>query len=642
MSTTSFSYQPLDISLQEIRLLTILPGDYSDTLECKVTHVSLSACPAYSALSYVWGDGLSDSQHPRRKSLLLNNAEVSATTNLLSALRQLRPSAGGQRVLVWVDALCINQADVAERSQQVSMMRDIYSSAERVIIWLGEADEDSDQAFDTLPLIAKESTSRQPEKNSNNDQSHDQSRLAALRKCSSFFFSLAARRTWFTRTWILQELAMARDDPLVVCGTKSAPWSTLMSVWEAIASEFFAETGLMPPDSGGTAPSTTDTNVFTRPKMKMDVLDELRRTARQQGGMSLRQLLMISRTSVSTDPRDRIYGLLGMMAKDELSSGKPVVIDYRRPISVVYADAMAHIFSRGQGPFFLSGVSLPGFSPSPAAPMPSTGLVLPSGQPPLPTWVPDFSRQSGDLASRPHGTIFYPPMDLGGASGVGADSHNGAVLEDNLTLRVEGMLVGRTTRVIPLGSTLDECIGILPDLEAIIEQTKRMPCSYEPASIAKLMDTWRRSQPLWRILISNKKWNSGYLPAPVAYEQQYSQLLDTGVQDRSTRHAILDSDKSEFERSLQACVDKKAMFTTDSGFVGTCLLDTMVGDVIAIIFGSPIPFVLRQRYPGSSSGTERPVYGLVGASYVGGIMSGEMVDELYCEDLMDSETFYIK
>lgn len=620
-----FPYQPLDVTLREIRLLTVVPGDEDALIVCKIHHASLTTRPAYKALSYVWG-----SQPSGGEVLQLEDVEVPATKNLIDALRRIRQSTGGESACLWVDALCINQDDVAERSQQVSIMHEIYSSAERVVIWLGEAGDGSDDAFDSLPAMVG-----LPEEG---DRSvDDDHRVSVMRQCSSFFIGLSGQRPWFSRIWILQELALASEDPLVLCGSKSAPWSTLMSAWDEIATRHFAEIGLSAPRSIDDPPSDEEAGGFSRPGMKMDSLHELRTAFRKEGGLSLRQLLLMSRTSDSTDPRDRVYGLLGMLRAEDVSSGKPIVVDYQKTMSEVYTDAMVHVFSRGQGPMILSGMFLPGIPTRPP-----DDSVCATEDSVHPSWAPDFSRQKRNLTAQPSGIIFYPPMDLGGVSGAGAGAHNGAVLDDNRTLRAEGLIVGKIIEVTRLSSTLDMCIGMLPALEEAVETTKKMACTYESEPVLTLMNQWRRSQPLWRILVSNKQWNSGYRPAPSSYEQQNQQLLQGLDTDPVGRDGLDQANWSEYKRGLQECVGNKALFATDTGFSGTGVPDVMIGDIVTIIFGAPTAFVLRPLRPDLVQGEVKPIYGLVGAAYVGGIMSGEMVDELYCEDLMDSTTFYIR
>jgi hypothetical protein len=112
-------------------------------------------------------------------------------------------------------------------------------------------------------------------------------------------------------------------------------------------------------------------------------------------------------------------------------------------------------------------------------------------------------------------------------------------------------------------------------------------------------------------------------------------LKDHGASTVSSGTGHLDN---EYEQSLKSCTSK-SFLATINGFVGTSVPSCRPGDVIAIIFGSPSPFVLR---PIPVDVGEQQAYWLIGCSYIGGIMNGEMVDELYCEDLMDSTTFLVR
>ncbi|KAF2143104.1 uncharacterized protein K452DRAFT_226331, partial [Aplosporella prunicola CBS 121167] len=93
----------------------------------------------YTALSYTWGD-MNDA-----KPLRLAHTPLRITANLDSTLRGLRNTLSGSMCddilvdkLLWVDALCINQGDNAERGHQVAMMQDIYSAAGQVSVWLSD------------------------------------------------------------------------------------------------------------------------------------------------------------------------------------------------------------------------------------------------------------------------------------------------------------------------------------------------------------------------------------------------------------------------------------------------------------------------------------------------------------------------
>ncbi|KAI1775463.1 HET-domain-containing protein [Hypoxylon cercidicola] len=646
MSSQAFNYSPLDSNLREIRVLSLLPGSFEEPLRVSVGIRSLNSGPIYNALSYVWGDPAT-ARNPGN-TISIDGSDFPVTANLLAALRSLRPLvSAADPIALWVDAVCINQADLDERGQQVSMMRDIYASAEQVIIWLGEEDDETSLVFDTLSVLATQSHRQGDEQ--------DKELLDATRLCSGFFSGLADRRPWLSRVWIIQELAMAKGDPLVVCGRKSITWSTLMKASKYVFRKVFTEIGMVrrkprsnnnqstPGNSkgeDGSASEEEDEDVEVLGMLKIDVLDDLYKAMKSQGGESLRKLLMISRTSEATDPRDKIYGLLGLLkpnASDPQSSSSPIVVDYHKPTAAVYADAVAHIFAQGDGPYFLSGMFLPGIS-APAPYIPSLPPTTP--QPPLPSWVPDISRQVGGKATQPAGYIFHPPAAIS-ASGPGADCNNGRRLEDERTLQVEGLFVDTIEEVVFLGTSLEEYIDQLPHIESLAEIARQRPCLLEP-SVRSHMERFRKGEPLWKALISNKRFNSGYDPAPASYEAMYTSLLN-GLPEGEDWKSKPSYDQNEYIKRLSLNAGKQSFFIATSGFVGTCVPDSRKGDVIAILFGSPAPFVLR---PGSETvqvdGRERPTHFLIGASYVSGIMAGEMIDELYCEDLMDSTTFFIR
>ena len=171
-------YIPLDKSKHEIRVLTLQAGHPGSSLSCKLTNVPLGDysrypegvyrwsdgqtlspgwqahpaeqeqvqwVPTYEALSYAWGDP--DSTCP----VNVNGVEMRITTNLFAALSALRQHETDKAL--WVDALCINQRNIQERSDQVQRMRTIYQRAQQTILWLGDADQSSDWAMQLLEKL---------------------------------------------------------------------------------------------------------------------------------------------------------------------------------------------------------------------------------------------------------------------------------------------------------------------------------------------------------------------------------------------------------------------------------------------------------------------------------------------------------
>jgi len=133
---------PLDSQSNDIRLLALMPGVGKTTIRCKQVNASLDDDISYEALSYAWGD-------PKSKAFIeFESMPFPITANLYSALQQLRPVKAPR--YLWIDALCIDQINDSEKSHQVQLMGDIYKRAARVLVWLGEAYEDSDLAFHIL------------------------------------------------------------------------------------------------------------------------------------------------------------------------------------------------------------------------------------------------------------------------------------------------------------------------------------------------------------------------------------------------------------------------------------------------------------------------------------------------------------
>lgn len=128
-----YRYKPLE-GPDSIRLLVLAPCSEDRRLHCQLVHTTLSSCPAYEALSYVWGEPESG----YGVFCEVGNFETirKITPNLAGALYKLQ-CADRPRFL-WVDSLCIDQDNVVERSHQVTKMGDIYAQAQRVVIWLGE------------------------------------------------------------------------------------------------------------------------------------------------------------------------------------------------------------------------------------------------------------------------------------------------------------------------------------------------------------------------------------------------------------------------------------------------------------------------------------------------------------------------
>lgn len=131
-----------------IRILTILPGNVQEELNCNLHETRLQDSTSYKALSYSWKMGEDDDGV---RPISCNKVVIDVSCNLHSALRQLRHER--VNVDIWVDSVCINQKDDFERTCQVGMMRDIYTRSVEVIIWLGESGPKDHLGEMLLPVL---------------------------------------------------------------------------------------------------------------------------------------------------------------------------------------------------------------------------------------------------------------------------------------------------------------------------------------------------------------------------------------------------------------------------------------------------------------------------------------------------------
>ncbi|EJP61380.1 MFS allantoate transporter [Beauveria bassiana ARSEF 2860] len=200
---------------ETIRVLKIARSvAQTDQLYGSLQVVKLQERPKYQALSYVWGPR---GQHD--PIVLIDNCPFQISTSLFQAFLKL--TIGASPVTLWVDQICINQLDNAEKQQQVRLMSRIYQQADQVICWLGVQENNSDIAFKLLRIL-----------NLSDGMYEAYNDLVAggyARSPADLFspsntlgkaVALLFQRSWFERLWIVQEVALA-NRVLVHCGACS-------------------------------------------------------------------------------------------------------------------------------------------------------------------------------------------------------------------------------------------------------------------------------------------------------------------------------------------------------------------------------------------------------------------------------------
>lgn len=299
-----FVYQPLEESM-DFRLLELLPGERDDALKCSLTHNSLTSHPNYNAVSYTWGTpGLI-------REIELGGVARSIQANLFDFLQQLRSIYGA--VTLWVDALCINQNDILEKNVQVPLMGLIYSYAKSVFVWLGPQADGSEEYFDFCNHILPELRYLRSSAFGNvlgNVESDVTRRISAA-------IAALQRRTYWTRTWIIQELVLT-NSILIFCGDRSTSW--------------FDFTSPMPEHD-----TENQAIGMRRPTHPFGRLNSLRIVATS---LTFRQLLFRCHMSRCSEPRDLIYGLLNII-KDAKDYPTGIVTDYSCSLETLFLQSIS-------------------------------------------------------------------------------------------------------------------------------------------------------------------------------------------------------------------------------------------------------------------------------------------------------------
>ncbi|KAK7913838.1 hypothetical protein PG985_011541 [Apiospora marii] len=302
----AFRYDPLN-STRSFRLLSLQnPTRQDGPIELLMSTHALTddQFPKYTALSYTWGSS------DRTALVYLDGLLFGITPFLLEAIQHLRKVQQGNARFWWIDMMCINQDDDKERGHQVGMIRDIYQSADCVIAWLGP--EASNSSHLMRALAQRESTSGR-----------------ASRADELSFLS----RPYWTRVWIVQELCAAKRI-ILLCGEETASWTSFQESPLLLPWTDYAMVCLNLEKELYSVPSC-----HTMAPYNLVVL----RKRLQAEHASLGSLLTSCSQQAASDPRDRVFALLGL-ANDE--AAREVVPDYSLSPCSVYCSAIRAMFTK--------------------------------------------------------------------------------------------------------------------------------------------------------------------------------------------------------------------------------------------------------------------------------------------------------
>ena len=427
-ATTASPYLPLKEG--QIRLLRILPAPVpSQVLKCEVVMTTPAGASRYIALSYRWSSQWSNPAFSTEPVVIVNGCRLEVGIGTFEALRALR--SRWRTITVWVDAICINQADMDEVPKQVRIMASIYASAQKVVIWLGDP-TDSRLAARMLWFAWTRCRLLHPEL---------AGQVFGGRIMSPSFqaFRDLFRREWFERCWIVQEIAVSKSVEIRY-GKFTIPWDIVVSfaammskghpLMRYISSDAGATHWLIGPEfhaAGYSVPwlslgtlGLLITPRFVKPVLTFDgsrTLHLSREPITAKGAVGLRHTrrLQFLRTSWTRgkrfplsyhlrslycntskfycfDPHDRIYSVLSFSADQNAVEFMP---DYTKPISLLYRAVAKYYYTLGES--MLSecgrGYEYPARHQDRCQhPPPYTAATCHTCELSCPSWVPDWAQ----------------------------------------------------------------------------------------------------------------------------------------------------------------------------------------------------------------------------------------------------------
>lgn len=391
-----YKYKALSSS-RSVRMLRLdeVKGGFRSPIFCTLEEVDLDELHLqFLALSYVWGNP------GKLASIFVEGKTLEVGENLRNALLRLRtntlfccnltcacycetpgpPVPLGYQftspLRLWIDSICINQKDAIEKAKQVGLMKDVYRRASRVIVWLGEESEHTVPGFRMLHGI---SSLYDLDVAKAKDLVYS---LVLDDHFRSYWIALGnlLLRPWWYRIWAVQEICLARE-ALLVCGQYAVDWDHIQKSAAALfvcmdaIDELTEATVLSNPEVGsafeGFARGMSRLKLFRLLRFSMD--------RKQSSNENAYALLGVAQNSLSSNPRDRIYGMRGLA--EELcwnSQFATIPVDYDISVCDLFMRTTQALYSATGEVSFLDEIE-------------RTTIKGGKRNFDLPSWVPDWT-----------------------------------------------------------------------------------------------------------------------------------------------------------------------------------------------------------------------------------------------------------
>jgi hypothetical protein len=623
-------YKPLDASRKEIRVIELVTT--SPEIACMVSTVSLDDNPCFTALSYEWGDSRVT------KNITAQGQALAITANLAKVLenaprhwQSMFPDRDLTSCKLWADAICIDQTNINEKAEQIPLMRDIYQKAELVICWLGDGNETFQKAlavFEKLGLEKPDFDMMDPFKWDVNwignclDIFHDDDSHPYCGNLAWESISALLGAGYWSRTWILQERVLAQS-ALVACGTASTLFGHLTSIaqWGVLARKQ-AKPNHIGPRVWHAITRICDWEAAQKIhefKIQLEILRCLsniihpnplpRYPIHRSWEMSI-----YGAYHCATDPRDHIYGLLGL-------TNLNIDPNYAKPVRQVYLEYFVLWLD------WHSGASMdPNYALKPLFLIRFSGIV---SCPEMPSWVPNFPRvslgQIPAIGQRNNGTcddevfsgyeglcriqnesLLVPAVRLEKVMSDGLDLR---ILGDDQAEKNSAALASYLHQLV-----LDESQASYNTYPRFLDAVAALFClkTHEPA----IQDVPEAATVLKFVACEGINSVAGLVSSTPK-----DILLSMGLEKVWTAAGLsFDFGPEVAEVAVtfrhQLSLGQFKLVETESGRIGICPTQTIPGDVVCVLWGSGIPSVLRKM---------QDHYLHVGTCCFARIMNGEVV-----------------
>lgn len=499
---------------------------------------------SFEALSYVWGPQEDPEQinvvdttksQERPKSL----GSILVGKNLMVALRHLRRKDEPRNL--WVDALCINQDDLNEREAQVGRMRDIYRLAARVLVWLGPASDGSEQAMKALRYLGAQVEAtvdglKFPSPGTQEPTWVDDEVTPPYAEETWSAINHLLARSWFSRLWVVQEIALANRHAVAQCGEDVVEWALLRRA----ARTLYSKKQL--PQSG----------------LRQLVL-ECVRISEDHRQKPLTVLLENSRLQQCFDLKDKVYGMLGIAPP---RFAKKIHPNYSENFGVDQAFKhvfLAHLDHVQRWELF-------------ACEMADRKIGGPS-------WVPDWAS---------------PDVPGWGSRQQYSSGHSRVHFrfESPSTLVVTGVQCA-------VVSTISEAaISGDPEKDMSIVRSWQPENLYDETYVNgdSLLDAYAVTLLQFRL---RDRWPTNeYMPTLEDWKSQKQAPPMFGKQIKQAREGCFDRSISLSHRAYN-CVLRRLFFRTNEGYIGLAPIDTKPGDIVCVFLGCDPPVILRPQSDGT-------------------------------------------